>query len=261
MEPLKNKTILVTRAAHQYKNTAPLISAYMAIPQSFPCMAMQAFPQHINDGLQQLEQVTDVLFTSANAVMFVQKQLLNTPKLQSLALRLQGKRVACVGGKTAAMLYELGVSVDLMPINGCNSQAGILALYKKQGLPQSLLFFRAEEGSDLLLVAFSSMKIPVLLVKTYRTICPDDTAESITLRQQLSRHAIDAVLLGSSQTAKNYAQRINNLTLANTPTIAAISPQAAQAAERVGLHVQAVATQPNFEAMLQALVALDHLKS
>ncbi len=250
--PLKNKTILITRAAHQYAATASLVRTYQAIPQSFPCLVMQPLPQTITLGLASLQQASDVLFTSANAVNFVQDAL-QASTFSSLPALLQHTRIACVGKKTANSLKKLGVGIHLMPSAKNASQQGMLDVYQQQGLPRKLVFFRAEEGSNFLMDALNTAGVFITLIPTYRSICPVATDEERQMREQLKQHHIDAVLLASSRTAAHYVARINNIALANTPIIIAISAQVAEAAKPLGLHANVIAKAPSFSQMMVAL--------
>jgi len=248
---LNSKCVLVTRAAHQYPALAQLIQQQGGTALSLPCLSMEPLPQQINEGLQLCQQVSDVLFTSGNAVTYVEQQLQASGA--TLAATLQGKRIAAVGDTTAQLLHEHGVHVHITPDAQHASQSGLLQHYQQHGLPTSLLFFRACEGNDELQQGLTSTGITVHLVKTYSTVCPaeDDTARMV--RQRLQQGRIDAVLLGSSKTAQHYVQRIGDVVLADIPTIVVISPQVAAAAESVGLHVNAIATLPNFPSLLAAL--------
>jgi len=248
---LKGKCVLVTRAAHQFAALAQLIQQQGGTALSLPCLSMAPLPKQIDEGLHLCQQVSDVLFTSGNAVAYVEQQLQASGS--SLAATLQGKRIAAVGDTTAQLLHEHGVQVDITPDAQHASQSGLLQYYQQHGLPPSLLFFRASEGNDELQQGLTSAGITVHLVKTYRTVCPaeDDTARMV--RQRLQQGRIDAVLLASSKTAQHYVQRIDDIALANIPTIVVISPQVAAAAERVGLHVNAIAQLPSFPSMLAVL--------
>ena len=118
-------------------------------------------------------------------------------------------------------------------------------------MPDSLLFFRAEEGRETLAEALSEQGVKVMTVPAYRTICPADDAEDVLTMLQDGH--IDAVLLGSTKTALFYLQRTGSLALANRPVIAVISEKMATAARKLGLNVQVVAKDASFEAMLDAL--------
>jgi len=244
---LNGKQILLTRAAHQNIELEQLVLKRSAIPLLFPCLEIQQLDESITSGLHMLQQCSDVLFTSTNAVQCLARFLQADTNMATI---LDGKRIAAVGNQTAAALQHYGISIDLLP--DIASQDGLLTTYRHAGLPeQGLLFFRAEEGREMLTEELGRLGVKVIMVPVYRTICPRaDTSEITTM---LKADAIDAVLLGSPRAARHYRSRINNLELANRPVIAVISEKLAQAAKSEGLDVQVVAKSASFDSMLDAL--------
>ncbi len=244
---LTDKRILVTRAKEHYPTMCRIVEARGASAVSLPCLAVEYLPDMITHAMSLLDICSDVLFTSANGVHAVAKTM--TDDGRNLAEAIQRKRVAAVGKKTARALSQSGVCIDIIPENP--SQDGLVDAYQANGLPDSLLFFRAEEGRETLAEALSEQGVKVVTVPAYRTICPSDDAEDVLTMLQDGH--IDAVLLGSAKTASFYLQRTGSLALANRPVIAVISEKMATAARKLGLNVQVVAKDASFEAMLDAL--------
>jgi len=209
----------------------------------FPCLQVELLSDAFAGIINSISGYSDVVFTSTNAVHAVAKQEIGLKTL------LQGKRIAAVGHKTAAALHEHGVHVDIIP--EIASQDGLLAAYALHGLPRTLLFFRAEEGSDRLSDALVLQGVAVTMALVYRTICPSSDASDVI--NQLHNHEIDAVLLGSPKTARFYIERVGSIALADQPVIAVISESLAERVRAMGLSVQVVAKQASFEAMLDAL--------
>jgi len=243
---LLGKRILITRPRRQAEETARCIEARGGEAVLFPCLQISCLSQDIQTLSGQLNRASDILFTSANGVCCVVQAL--GDHLPGL---LAGKRIAAVGEKTAAALAEYRISVELTPAT--YSQEGLIELYRAEGLPESLLFFRAKEGRDLLTEALAAAGCDITMVPVYETICPaGDASETI---EHIRNGAIDAVLLGSPKTALNYLQRIGDIAVASTPVIVAISPQVADTAINAGLGVQVVAKTASFDAMLDALAS------
>jgi uroporphyrinogen-III synthase len=158
-------------------------------------------------------------------------------------------RISAIGSRTARSLNDHGIQPDLLPQKA--SQEGLIEAYQNSSLPERLLFFRAEEGKDLLQQALSHHGCEVTTLHPYRMNCPDsDISDTI---EKLKNREIDALLLGSPKTVENYIRQIGSIEIADTPAIAVISPQVAQAAVDAGLSVQAVAKTASFDAMLDAL--------
>jgi uroporphyrinogen-III synthase len=240
---LDGRRILLTRAEHQLDSVSQAVRRQGAIPIHFPCLAVQSQPETIKQAVSQLDDYSDVVFTSVNGVQSV------AATVGDLNTLLQSKRVAAVGIKTAEALRHAGVETDIIPEDP--SQDGLIQAYLKYGLPRRLMFFRAREGHDVLTRALKNRGIDVLLVPAYQTVCPQDDASEVIAA--LEHADIDAVLLGSSKAARYYVQRIGDISLAGRPMAVAISEQVAEAARDAGLDVQIVAKTASFDAMLNEL--------
>ena len=246
---LQGKRIVITRAAHQCAATAAIIQQRGAQAVLFPCLKMQVNTAALHAALEQAASFSDLLITSVNTVEAL-RQLTRSETDADIAVLWRGKRVACVGETTARALAELGIQADIVPDRSQSSQQGVISCYMAKGWPQSLLFLRAESGSEALVNACRQRQLPVHMVAAYRMVCPDDDASA--MRRQLAAGQIDAVLLGSSRTALHYLQRIGDATLASQSCLVAISPQVAAAISKSGMRAGCVAATPSFGAMLDA---------
>jgi len=250
MNMLSGKHILVTRSRTQAAATVALVRRYGAVPVQFPCLEVQCLPGNIRHGLKLLRQEGGhVLFTSSNSVLCVGEIL-----GPDFADSLEAAQVAAVGSNTAAKLREFGINRVMTP--RATSQEGLMSAYQQEGLPRRLVFFRAEEGRDMLTTALRKRGVEVHLVHAYRTICPEGDASEIKLA--LAERRIDAVMLGSAKTARHYVQRIGKAELANRAVLAVISRQVADYAQTLGLNVQLIAKQASFSSILDGL---DHFFS
>ena len=245
MKALAGKKILITRALAQAERTGQDVARRGGTPVLFPCLEMQCMPDSIKAGLALLSDVdTHVLFTSSNGVRCVSGVLGS-----AFAESLRQCRLAATGEKTASALRKLGINNLLLPETA--SQEGLLSAYMKNPLPRRLVFFRAEEGRNVLPDALQQQGVEVHVIPAYHMVCPQDDATDI--RQALQLGQIDAVLLGSAKTVRHYVQRIGDPDLAGSAILAAISPAVAASASELGLEVQAIAKQASFPSMLDAL--------
>lgn len=244
---LRGRRIVITRALHQCAETAELVRQRGGEPVLFPCLHMQQHTEALLRACAQAGAYSDLLVTSVNTVHAL-RQLQQQGR--DVAALWRGKRVACVGERTAQALTELGVRVNVVPPAGHASQQGLTEAYNKEGWPRALLFLRAETGSDMLQVSCTSRGIPLQMVPAYSMVCLDEDATP--MRQQLTEGRVDAVLLGSSRTAECYRQRIGDARLASQGRLIAISEQVAAAAEQAGMTVCQVAKRPSFASMLDA---------
>jgi uroporphyrinogen-III synthase len=260
MGSLTGKRILITRASGQIEGVASHVYQRGGVPIAFPCLAVTCLTQSVREAVKLLGgNGVQALFTSANGVNCVATALGDAfiPTFQSVP-------VVVIGRHTADAIEERGVRITWMPQNA--SQEGLMDTWRQHGLPMHLVFFRAEQGRNMLPEALKEAGVDVHLVPAYRTICPNDDASAVI--QSLKNGDIDAVLLGSSRTAQHYVRRVKKGTvslfrseesklspflLANRPAIAVISEQVADTARTMNLDVQVVAKEASFASMLDGL--------
>jgi len=244
MQDLAGKSILITRAAEQFAAVAEQIHKRGGSGIAFPCLAVQCLPDNIRQAFAELSGQTCILLTSANGVHCTAKALGD-----DFAICLGKHPVVAVGPRTAAALVAHGVSPAWVADE--SSQEGLVSGFARHGMPKDVCFLRAEQGRDVIKQALQHAGVQVQLVLAYRTVCPADDASAIV--QKLKTGMIDAVLLGSSRCAEHYVQRIGDVSLADSPTVAVISQQVARTATHAGLSVQCVAKETSFTGMLDTL--------
>jgi len=247
LQDLADRTILVTRAGNQASETGRAIARRGGVPLYLPCLELSRLDQTIRQSLPLLQQKgMTVLFSSGNGVHAVAETLGN-----AFSMLLRPHRIIAIGDKTASALADYDLKADLVPETA--SQAGLVDYFRRAAVPEQLLFYRAEEGSDLLSKELTTLGCNVTTIFAYRTICPHDDASEMI--EKIEHGEVDAVLLGSPKTALNYLQRIADPVTANRPAIVVISDQVAEIAGHAGLQVQAVAKKASFDAMLDALAS------
>jgi len=246
MQHLKGKSILLTRSPSQNIKTAVEVQTFCAKPVLFPCSSVVPLMNSIQTAwiaLKKNKQKVDIIFSSRNGVEAVAKHVDNFH--QTLATH----RVIAVGEKTSDALKEYGVNTAWLPKE--SSQLGLVQDYPSHGLPNEVVFFRAEAGNDELLKFLQQHHVKATLIPTYQTTLSIEQHPQVI--RQLNDGDIDAVLLGSARTVEFYIQKVGSQTLANHPTIAVMSQQVRIAADKLGLNVQVVAKEPNFKSMLEGL--------
>jgi len=245
MSELAGKRILVTRASEQIQSVAECIRQRGGVPVDFPCLTVTCFVKPVREAVKLFENDgVQSLFTSSNGVDCVAHALDN-----AFASTFHSIPVIAIGRHTADTLRSMDIKVAWVPHKA--SQEDLMDMWQQRGLPKHLVFFRADQGRDMLPEAMRKAGVNVHLVSTYRTICPDDDASAVM--QALHNETINAVLLGSSRTVEHYVQRVGDAHLANRPAIAVISEQVADTARSLNLDVQVVAKEASFASMLDGL--------
>ena len=177
---LKQTQILVTRPAHQAENLCELIRKNNGIPVRFP--TLEIVPVILGDSeiKRHLTQANIVIFTSANAVRLYCSQLDDVRMWQ-----LKTKSCFAIGQATAQSLETVGVSVDLMPKQGYNSEALLSLTALKQVSQQKILIIRGENGRETLADVLTQRGAKVHYQNVYRRAIPEiDCSDVVTLIKQ-----------------------------------------------------------------------------
>lgn len=199
---LAGKGIIVTRPAAQAENLCQLLEQHGAIPIRFPTLAIEppSDSRPAENIIQRIEQFDLAIFISANAVehgMSLIKDRL-PPHLQ----------LAVIGNASARALQKFGLTADLKPTTGFDSEA-LLALPELQNMTgKRVVIFRGEEGRGLLGNSLSQRGAQVDYAEVYRRVKP---ALSPALIIQHWQHGeIQAATVTSNETLQNLYDLVGN---------------------------------------------------
>ena len=187
-----------------------------------------------------------LVFTSRNGVRFFFEQM----KKERIDIRILGIcRIAVMGAGTRRELENWGCYADLLPEQSCSeSLAKALCAYAEPD--EAICLFRAEEASDVLTKRLREKQYRVVDIPTYRT-------EIMWKKRELLREMledVDAVTFCSASAVSAFVQMTEGHDLV-AKTIC-IGPVTAQAAKKVGLHIDKVAEQYDLEGLTEALCAI-----
>jgi uroporphyrinogen III methyltransferase/synthase len=218
--PLKDKTIVITRAAAQAGDLRDELERRGA--RVLECPTIQIVPPAdwtpVDEAVRRLEAYNWLLFTSANAVdRFLSR------------VRLAGKDpavpIAAVGPATEARLARWNLRASVVPRDF--RAEGLLDIFPECLDGIRILFPRAEQGRELLSEQLRVRGATVDLVVVYRTI--QTGAEP--LKKVLTSEPVDCVVFMSPSAINR------ELTAAlKGVTIAVIGPVTGEAAKAAGLH-------------------------
>ena len=252
--PLFGKRILMTRAKEQAVELAERLASYGAEPVEAP--TIQIVPPvdwaPVDRAIRAISTYGWVIFTSVNGVAKFMTRL-GTHGLDARCLA--GKKICCIGPRTAQELEKFGVRADSVPAE--YQAEGVLAMLGTQELATArILIPRAEVARELLPDELRARGAHVEVVPVYRTIVPDAEAEG--WRQQLIDRHIHAVTFTSSSTVRNFVEMLGGANqarpLVQAVTVACIGPITAKTAEEYGLTVSVMPGENTIPALVEAIV-------
>lgn len=264
-QPLRGRSIVVTRATDMAAEFARLLEPLGATTIEAPCIATEP-PSDGGSALvaaaRDLDVYTTVVLTSPTGARRFLAALPRTRggggtdrrgphragDLEPPALIPPGLTVAAIGPGTSAVLAEAGLRVEIQP-----RQAIAESLLEALGAPPApgaqLLLARAEVGRDVLPDGLGSLGWSVDVVPAYRTVTPPPDAELAARVAQA-----DAVTFTSSSTVTGFLSRFGLGAL--PPRVACIGPICADTAREAGMSVDAAAEPHTLAGLTDALVAL-----
>jgi len=251
-QPLKGRTIVVTRARAQAQRFVQLLEAAGARVLQAPTIVIEppASWEPLDTALAALDSFTWLIFTSVNGVAMVDRRLVARGIPWAAIAR---KRVAAIGPATADALAEHGVRVEAVP-----------AEYRAEGLVERLrvvlgpadrvLLPRAKDTRDILVVELRRLGVSVTEVPAYQTRRVEDGV--VRLREALASGNVDAVTFTSSSTARNFAEQFSEderSAWRGKTAVASIGPITAATAAEYGLATDVMPTEYTIPALARAL--------
>ncbi len=200
--PLRDKTILVTRAAGQSSEFAQLLQQQGATVLEMPALEIKPPSSWaaLDQAIARLCHFHWLILTSTNGVDYFFERLYVQGKD---ARALAGVKIAVVGQKTAASLQQHGLQPDFIP-------PSFVADALVEQFPEPLkgldvLFPRVETGGrDVLVQAFNAAAASVTEVPAYQSCCTQ--VLPLEVYHALKQRQIDAITFASSKTVECFCQ-------------------------------------------------------
>jgi uroporphyrinogen-III synthase len=249
---LQGARVLVTRAAHQADNLCRLIEARRGEAVRFPVLRIVP-PANQGPVAATRRRLTDyhlAIFVSANAVHMSVEQLFARGAWPATV------RIAAIGGRTASVLEEAGLSVDIAPREPYTSES-LLALESMQQVEGfRILIVRGEGGREHLADTLRRRGAVVDYVEVYRRTQPDTDSRPVT--DAWARGQIDAVTISSNESLQNLYDMLgaSGRSWLRRSTLIVGSQRAVELAASLGITVApVVAANAADEAIVAALEA------
>ena len=276
-QPLKGKSILVTRTHKQASALSDRLKALGATPIEFPTISIVP-PQDwepLDNALRKLFSTDSVnyfdwlIFTSANGVNISIERLRH---LGYAPFAISNVRIAAIGPATATSLAQHGIVADLVPDEYIAEGIAAAMIQDAANRGESLagkriLLPRAAEARKVLLTELQQAGATVDEVAAYRTLpAANNDEQGQNVLSMLQNHQIDIVTFTSSSTVRNFMQWLSDCERTTTSSltnlvahdpylkIACIGPITSQAARELGLDVHIEAREFTIEGLVEAIV-------
>jgi uroporphyrinogen III methyltransferase/synthase len=252
--PLFGKRVLMTRATDQMGEMAGLLAAYGAEPVEAP--AIRIVPPDdwtpVDRAIRTLGSYDWVIFTSVNGVARFMARL----REQGLDARaFAGRRICCIGPRTAGELETHGLKADVVPAE-FQAEGVVAALAAGDLKTARILIPRAEVARELLPDELRAMGARVDVVPVYKTVTPTEAVDE--WRRQLADGRIHVATFTSSSTVRNCVQLLGGAEAAREflkpVAVACIGPITAKTAEEYGLAVAIMPGENTIPALVEAIV-------
>lgn len=251
--PLFGKRILMTRAKEQAGELAGLLAASGAEPIEGATIQIVE-PKDwapVDRAIDAIGQYDWVVFTSVNGVgQFMKRLRARGRDARSLA----GRRICCIGPRTAEELAQYGVTADVVPAE--YQAEGVLATLMESDLSRArVLIPRAEVARELLPEELRASGAIVDVIPVYRTEIPRESIDG--WKQSLVDRQIDIVTFTSSSTVRNFIELVGGEAqarlLVQSVAVACIGPITAQTAREAGLAVAIMPGENTIPALVEAM--------
>lgn len=247
---LNGAHILVTRPAHQAENLSRSIEEWGGVAVRFPTLAIVPLADSctIQNTLAHLDRYQWLVFISANAVT------MHSYYSDSVKIELfKSVRIAAIGKATAQALALAGLSVDLVPESGYNSEALLAMPQMQQMNGQSCLIVRGEGGREELATTLRSRGATVEYLDVYKRIIPALDSSQVSLL--LAQDKLDVITATSGDALQNLLimlEEKNHQQLFEVPLVV-ISNRIRQIAADMGFKRIAVTNSPSDAAILETV--------
>lgn len=249
---LKNRTIVITRAAKQAQNFATGLTNHGAVILLFPTVAVVDPPswETVDSTLNHLHDYDWLVFSSTNGVAGFMK------RLQSSQLaRFKGK-IAAVGRKTARALEQKTLKADVTPDRF--SAEDLLTHFSETTLTnQRVLIPTSNLGGKNLTAGFEQLGARADLIEVYHTV-PNHRLDLNPFRQGIKMKTIDCLTFFSPSAVSCFQILAGIKTMETVRSlkipIGVIGRTTAKAVAECGLEVQIQADTSTEEGLVEAIV-------
>jgi uroporphyrinogen-III synthase len=253
MLPLKNKTIVITRAVETSKESAKIFIQLGAEVITFPTLdivppdSWELFDEFILNN----NKIDFIIFTSAYAVKMFSKRL----EELHILINYSKIRVVAVGTKTSAMCEKFGIPINIIPKNF--SSEGVITELLKFNLNKKIIFIpRSAIGREELPGGLEELGAVIKSIPVYSVAVPSRQSIAPNIENLLMSKP-DLYIFTSPSTFENFLQILSitdPLHYFSGMLIAAIGPTTRTAIESRNLKVNIIPDEFTIEGLAKKIV-------
>jgi uroporphyrinogen-III synthase len=260
---LRGKTVAITRALPQARETAILIKQMGGKPYIIPTLKFKV-PSDLSQVKNFVEELYEgrvdyTIFMSVNAVKYLFKAAKSLGLKAMLGKGLGNTTIVAVGPRTAEELEKCKIHVKIIP-EEFSSEGIAKALQNLGVLDKTVFIFRSSGANHFLKGKLEIMGGKIREIYIYEQIVPKKAIWVNKFIKDIDAGKIDAIVFGSSQSVKNMFQTLMDKIppaklreMLKRLTIVAIGPVTAKTLKRMGLKVNVTPTHYTFKEALKEL--------
>ena len=251
--PLKNKTIVITRAVETSKESAEIFFQLGADVITFPTLDIVP-PDNwdqFDDFILKKNKIDFIIFTSAHAVKMFSKRLEELNETINYA----SIKVVAVGNKTSAVCEKYSIPISIVPKTF--SSEGVIFELLKFKLNKKIIFIpRSAIGREELPGGLKELGAIIKSVPVYNVAIPSEESLAPHINN-LKKSRPDVYIFTSPSTFENFLQILKITNPAHYffgSLIAAIGPTTRIAIENRKLKVNIIPDEYTIEGLAKAIV-------
>lgn len=265
-KPLFGQRILITREyTKDYESFEDLGAEIFEFP-TIEIAPPESYKE-LDESIHKIETYNWIIFTSANGFKYFMQRLLDKER----DIRdLKGVRICAIGTKTAEVIRNYGIKVDLIP-EEFNAEGLIRAIVQKRRsaeeetseLPNfrasalkglKILLPRAEVAREVFPQKVRELGGEIDTPAAYRAIKPEKHGKR--LKRFLKEGRISVATFTSAATFNNFVDIMGEdaINVLKDVTIAVIGPVTAKAIEKAGLKVSIMPKEATIKAMVDEII-------
>jgi uroporphyrinogen III methyltransferase/synthase len=251
--PLKDKTIVITRAIETSKESAELFIRLGADVITFPTLDIVSPDDwtQFDEIILNKNKIDFIIFTSAHAVKMFSKRLEELNE----SINFSNVKIVAVGNKTSAVCEKYGIPINIIPKN-FSSEGVIFELLKYKLNKKIILIPRSAIGKEELPGSLKELGAIIKSVPVYNVAVPSEQNIAPYINN-LKKSKPDIYIFTSPSTFDNFLQILKISDPAHYfagALIAAIGPTTRTAIESKKLKVNIIPDEYTIEGLAKTIV-------